>query len=137
MKPYISMVTLGVEDVARAARFYREGLGLPQLESPPEVAFFNLHGSWLGLYGRADLAREGGVSPAPSSAGCAVALAHNVESPQAVDRVLQQAEAAGAQVTCSGRSMTWGGYCGHFVDLDGHLWEVAHNPFMVVGPQVE
>ena len=137
MKPYISMVTLGVLDVARAARFYREGLGFPQVESPPEVAFFNLHGSWLGLYGRADMAQEGGVRAAPSDAGSAITLAHNVASSQAVDQVLAQAEAAGATVTRRGRAMAWGGYCGHFVDLDGHLWEVAHTPFMVVGPQVD
>ena len=136
MKPYISMVTLGVEDVPRAARFYKEGLGFPQLESPPEVAFFSLQGSWLGLYGRADLAREGGVCAAPAESGSAMALAHNVGSPEEVDRVLAQAHQAGAQITCPGRMMAWGGYCGHFVDLDGHLWEVAHNPLLDVGPQV-
>ena len=130
------MVTLGVLDVSRAARFYREGLGFPQIDSPPEVAFFNLHGIWLGLYGRSDMAQEGGVQAAPAEAGSAITLAHNVESSEAVDHVLDQAAAAGATVTHRGRAMAWGGYCGHFVDLDGHLWEVAHNPFLAVGPQV-
>ena len=136
MKPHISMVTLGVKDVATAAAFYREGLGFPQLESPPEVAFFKLTGTWLGLYSREALAQEGGVDTAVG-AGTAFSLAHNVASQSDVETVMAQAQAAGARITQAARVMAWGGYCGYFVDLDGHLWEVAYNPFLAVGPQPE
>ena len=66
MKPRISMITLGVEDLAKSIKFYRDGLGFPQMESPPEVAFFTLNGSWLGLYGRTALAEDATVAAAGS-----------------------------------------------------------------------
>jgi len=134
MKPRISMITLGVADVARAAHFYETGLGLPRMDSPPEVAFFPLNGTWLGLFGRDALAADAGV--APSGGGLAgAALAYNVASESEVDAVLAEAKAAGARITQPARKTNWGGYSGYFADLDGHLWEVAHNPHFWVGPR--
>ncbi|MGL6249660.1 MAG: VOC family protein, partial [Billgrantia desiderata] len=79
MKPRISMITLGVSDLAASIRFYEEGLGLPRMESPPEVAFFTLNGTWLGLYGREALAEDAGVS-SEGSGFSGIALAHNLAS---------------------------------------------------------
>ncbi|OUE39632.1 glyoxalase [Billgrantia desiderata SP1] len=136
MKPRISMITLGVSDLAASIRFYEEGLGLPRMESPPEVAFFTLNGTWLGLYGREALAEDAGVSP-EGSGFSGIALAHNLASEAEVDELLEQAVAAGAKLVKPGQKVFWGGYSGYFADPDGYLWEVAHNPFAWVGPQDE
>lgn len=136
MKPRISMITLGVTDLERSIRFYEQGLGLPRMESPPEVAFFTLNGSWLGLYGRESLADDAGVSP-EGSGFSGIAIAHNVDSESAVDEVLAQAVSAGAKLVKPGQKVFWGGYSGYFADPDGYLWEVAHNPFFWVGPKDE
>jgi catechol 2,3-dioxygenase-like lactoylglutathione lyase family enzyme len=133
MNPRISMITLGVRDMVKAVAFYRDGLGFPQMESPPSVAFFTLNGSWLGLYGHEELAEDANVSAAGSGFK-GVALAHNVASEAEVDQVLTQAVAAGATLTKPAQKTFWGGYSGYFQDPDGHLWEVAHNPFFWVGP---
>ncbi len=133
MQPRISMITLAVADLARAVRFYQDGLGLPRLESPPTVAFFPLHGSWLGLYGREALAEDAGLSAAGSGFE-GFALAHNLASAAEVDRLFEQALAAGAEPVKAPQKAFWGGYSGYFKDPDGHLWEIAHNPFMWVGP---
>jgi catechol 2,3-dioxygenase-like lactoylglutathione lyase family enzyme len=134
MKPRISMITLGVRDLAAAVRFYATGLGFPRMESPPDVAFFTLNGTWLGLYGRDDLAADAGVPPEGSGFE-AVALAHNVQSEAEVDAVMDQALAAGAVLVKAPQKVFWGGYSGYFRDPDGHLWEVAHNPLFWVGPR--
>jgi hypothetical protein len=134
MQPRISMIMLGVRDLVQSVRFYRDGLGFPQRESPPEVAFFTLNGSWLGLYGHEALAADATVSPAGSGFR-GVALAHNVHGAAEVDRVLAQAVDAGATLVKPGQKVYWGGYSGYFADPDGHLWEVAWNPLFWVGPQ--
>lgn len=134
MKPRISMITLGVADLAKSIQFYEQGLGLPRMESPPEVAFFTLNGSWLGLYSRESLAEDAGISP-EGSGFSGIAIAHNVDSESAVDEVLAQAVAAGAKLVKPGQTVFWGGYSGYFADPDGHLWEVAHNPAFWVGPK--
>ncbi|MEJ2455082.1 MAG: VOC family protein [Candidatus Thiodiazotropha sp.] len=136
MQPRISMITLGVADLERSIRFYRDGLGLPQMESPPSVAFFTLNGSWLGLYGREALAEDAMVS-AQGSGFPGFTLAHNVTSEAEVDTLLEQAVAAGAQLIKPGQKVFWGGYSGYFSDPDGFLWEVAHNPLFWIGPQDE
>ncbi|MCE8023271.1 VOC family protein [Halomonas desiderata] len=136
MKPRISMITLGVRDLAASIRFYEEGLGLPRMESPPEVAFFTLNGTWLGLYGREALAEDAGISP-EGSGFSGIALAHNLASEAEVDELLEQAVAAGAKLVKPGQKVFWGGYSGYFADPDGYLWEVAHNPFVWVGPTDE
>lgn len=133
MDPRISMVTLGVRDLARSARFYGEGLGFPRMETPPSIAIFTLGGTWLGLYGRDALAEDAAV-PADGTGFDGFALAHNVESEAEVDRVVEQALAAGATLAKRPQKVFWGGYSGYFKDPDGHLWEVAHNPFCWVGP---
>ncbi|MCE8016165.1 VOC family protein [Halomonas sp. MCCC 1A17488] len=136
MKPRISMITLGVRDLAASIRFYEEGLGLPRMESPPEVAFFTLDGTWLALYGREALAEDAGVSP-EGSGFTGIALAHNLASEAEVDELLEQAVAAGARLVKPGQKVFWGGYSGYFADPDGYLWEVAHNPFVWIGPKDE
>ena len=134
MKPRISMITLGVRDLEQSVRFYVQGLGLPRMDSPPEVAFFTLNGSWLGLYGRETLAEDVGVS-ADGSGFAGFTIAHNVNSDAEVDELLAQAVAAGAKLVKPAKHVFWGGYSGYFADPDGYLWEVAHNPHFWVGPK--
>lgn len=136
MKPRISMITLGVSDLARAVKFYEQGLGFPKMESPPEVAFFTLNGTWLGLYSREALAEDATVAAEGSGFG-GFTLSHNVMSEPEVEQVLDQAVAAGANLIKPAQKVFWGGYSGYFKDPDGHLWEVAHNPFFWVGPKDE
>lgn len=133
MNPRISMVTLGVRNMAASVKFYEEGLGFPRMESPPEVAFFKLTGTWLGLYGRDALADDATVSPLGSGFE-SFTLAHNVHSEAEVDEVINQAVEAGATLVKKPNRVFWGGYSGYFKDLDGHLWEIAHNPHFWVGP---
>jgi catechol 2,3-dioxygenase-like lactoylglutathione lyase family enzyme len=133
MKPRISMITLGVRDLERSVAFYRDGLGLPRRESPPEVAFFPLNGSWLALFGRDALAADAGVD-ARGEGFAGFSLAHNVASETEVDAVMAQAIAAGARCVKAAEKTHWGGYAGYFADPDGYLWEVAHNPHFWVGP---
>jgi catechol 2,3-dioxygenase-like lactoylglutathione lyase family enzyme len=133
MQPKISMITLGVKDVQAAADFYEQGLGFPRIDSEPTVAFFNLSGTWLGLYGRDALAKDAEVSPVGSGFD-GFALAHNVHSEAEVDEVFQTAINAGAKPIKQPQKVFWGGYSGYFADLDDHLWEIAHNPFLWVGP---
>ncbi len=136
MKPRISMITLGVEDLQRSIEFYEHGLGFPRLDfESPAVAFFTLNGSWLGLYSRTALAEEAGVPAGHGDGFSGVSLAHNVESEQAVDQTLAVAVAAGAVLSKPAGKMHWGGYSGYFRDPDDYLWEVAYNPFMWVGPE--
>jgi uncharacterized glyoxalase superfamily protein PhnB len=130
------MVTLGVRDLAAAVDFYEKGLGFPRMDSPPEVAFFTLNGTWLGLYGREALAEDAQVS-AEGSGFEAFTLSHNLESEKEVDEVIAKAVAAGATLVKKPQKVFWGGYSGYFKDLDGHLWEVAHNPLFWVGPKDE
>ena len=101
MQARISMITLGVRDLERSIAFHEKGLGFPRMESPPDVAFFTLNGSWLGLYGREALAEDAGTS-ADGAGFAGIAIAHNVDSPAAVDEVLEQAVAAGARLVKPG-----------------------------------
>ena len=133
MNPRISMITLGVRDLAIAIDFYEQGLDFPRMESPPEVAFFTLNGSWLGLYGYEALAEDAGV-PADGSGFRGFSLAHNVSSEAEVDAVMALAVGAGATLVKPPQKVFWGGYSGYFKDPDGYLWEIAHNPLFWVGP---
>ena len=134
MKPRISMIALGVADLVVAIRFYETGLGLPKMPSPPGVAFFNLNGTWLGLSPREALAADAGV-PAQGSGYRGVHLAHNVASEEEVHAVFAEALAAGATSVKPVQKADWGGTHGYFSDPDGHLWEIAHNPFAWIGPE--
>jgi uncharacterized protein len=126
MDQRISLITLGVADVARARAFY-EALGWrrggPDLE---EVAFFQCGGMVLGLWSRTALAADSMREDRGGWGG--VTLAHNVRSPEEVDAVIAEAVAAGATIGRLGAPTDWGGYSGVFHDPDGHPWEVAHNP---------
>lgn len=134
MKPRISMITLGVSDLETSIRFYRDGLGFPRMESPPEVAFFTLQGSWLGLFSRHSLAEDATVSAA-GSGFAGFTLSHNVASEAEVDQMVGQAVSAGAKLVKPPQKVFWGGYSGYFADPDGYLWEIAWNPHFWVGPQ--
>jgi catechol 2,3-dioxygenase-like lactoylglutathione lyase family enzyme len=134
MKPRISMITLGVRDLATAIAFYESGLGLPRMASPTDVAFFPLNGTWLALYPRDALAADVGVT-ASGSGFAGVTLLHNVASEAEVDTVIAHAVAAGGTLVKPPQQVFWGGYSGYFSDPDGHLWEIAHNPLFWVGPE--
>lgn len=130
MKPKISIITLGVSDLAASVHFYRDGLGLPapDYEANATIAFFELEGTWLSLYPRERLVQEADVSFSESGTPM-FTLAHNVGSPAAVDATLEEASRAGATIVQPAAETFWGGYSGYFSDPDGYLWEVAHNPF--------
>ena len=126
MEQRVSLVTLGVRDLARARAFY-ETLGWRTNAAPgDEVVFFQAGGMIIALWGRAELAEDSGVEDSGGWGG--ITLAHNVRSPAEVDAVVAEAEAAGATVTRPRAATFWGGYSGAFTDPDGHAWEVAHNP---------
>ncbi|HKY14651.1 MAG TPA: VOC family protein [Microthrixaceae bacterium] len=125
MEPRISLVTIGVADVARARRFY-EALGWEGESPDGEVVFMQAGPMIVALWGRELLADDSTVSDSGGWGG--VTLAHNVRSPDEVDAVLAEADAAGATIGRWGAPTPWGGYSGVFVDPDGHPWEVAHNP---------
>ncbi len=127
------MITLGVADLKKSIEFYKK-LGFPRMESPPTVAFFTLNGTWLGLYGRNALAEDANVSP-EGDGFAGVSLSHNVKSEAEVDALMAEAEVAGAKITKPAQKAFWGGYHGYFKDLDGHLWEIAYNPFFWIGPE--
>jgi catechol 2,3-dioxygenase-like lactoylglutathione lyase family enzyme len=134
MKAAVSYITLGVDDLQRALRFYRDGLGLPtngivgDEDEDGAVAFFELHGGLiLALWPRKSIARDTGLpqgTPNPTE----FTLAHNVGSTPEVDVIMEQARQAGAHIVKPARKTCWGGYSGYFQDPDGHLWEVAWNP---------
>lgn len=137
MKPRITLITLGVDDLEGAVRFYRDGLGLPtqgiigtEFEHGA-VAFFDLQaGLKLALWPRSSLAHDACLPRGPQSA-TEFALAHNVASKVEVDEVMRQASAAGAVIVKPAQDTFWGGYAGYFQDPDQHLWEIAWNPQML------
>jgi hypothetical protein len=129
VKPHITIITLGVDNLDRSIAFYQKGLGLPRKEGPEDIAFFETEGTMLALYSRDKLAEDITV-PAEGSGFRGFTLAHNVESPEAVDATLEEAVAAGAELIKPGQKAFWGGYSGYFKDPDGFYWEIAHNPFL-------
>ncbi|MDP1640297.1 MAG: VOC family protein [Hyphomicrobium sp.] len=131
MEPRLSLITLGVADVARARRFY-EALGFTAGRASQEsVTFFPAGGVVLALFGRGALAEDAAVADsAPGFSG--IALAHNARSEADVDKALAEAVAAGAKLIKPAGKTFWGGYAGYFADPDGHLWEVAHNPYFTL-----
>ena len=135
LKPRVSMITLGVSDLARAVAFYEGVISWTRVPGPDSIAFFDLGGVVFSLYPHADLAKdiksEPPVSPATGYEG--FALAHNVASNEDVDAVFARLKARGATIVKAPETAFWGGYSGYFADLDGHVWEVAHNPFWRIG----
>ena len=131
MEQRVSLITLGVTDLARARAFY-EAMGWQSGAAPADdVVFFQTGGSILALWGRASLAEDSGVADGGGWGG--VTLAYNARSPREVDEVMEQARAAGATIPREAGETFWGGYSGVFVDTDGHPWEVAHNPGWTIG----
>jgi uncharacterized protein len=125
----LSLVTLGVEDLERAERFYTD-LGWERDNDDADVVFFQCGGLVVALWDRGALAEDSAVEDSGGWGG--VTLALNLRSPEQVDEVLAEAAAAGAVIGRPGAETFWGGYSGVFVDPDGHPWEVAHNPFWTV-----
>jgi len=127
----LSLVTLGVADLARAVGFYAAlGWEAGNDWRAQGVAFFQCPGMAVALWSRAELAADSTVDDPGGWGG--VTLAHNVRSPEEVDAVLAEAEAAGGAIGRPGAETFWGGYSGVFIDPDGHPWEVAHNPHWTI-----
>ena len=134
MKPRVTVLTLGVDDLERSLKFYRDGLGLPtegiigkEFEHGA-VAFFDLQsGLKLAIWPRNDIAYDAKIPKGERSA-TEFTIGHNVGSKQEVDAVMAQAKKAGATITKAAQDTFWGGYAGYFQDPDGHLWEIVWNP---------
>lgn len=127
MDQRVSLITLGVRDVARTVAFY-EALGWRRVEAPEGIVVFDLIGQSLGLYPLEKLAEDIGVDAARLGTGAAT-LACNQRSKQDVAAVIEAARAAGAEVLREASDVFWGGFVGYFADPEGHVWEVAWNPF--------
>ena len=138
MKPRISLITLGVDDLERSLAFYRDGLGFPtrgiigQEFEHGAVVFFELEsGLTLALWARENIAHDAGLPRGPRSA-TELTLGHNVADRDSVDRVMARARTAGAHIVKEAHDTFWGGYAGYFQDPDDHLWEVVWNPDLPV-----
>lgn len=128
MDQRISLITLGVADLARSRRFYEDGLGWVKNNPHDEVAFYQLtNGLVLAIWSRAELAADAHVAD-DGATFSGICIAFNTRSRDEVDDVLDRAEAAGGRVTKPAEEQVWGGYSGYFTDPDGHPWEVAFNP---------
>jgi len=138
MKPRITIITLGVDDLENSLKFYRDGLGLPtqgiigtEFEHGA-VAFFELqNGVMLALWPRKNIAWDSNLSLQPASS-TELTLGHLVNTKEEVDAVMKQAKEAGAKIVKTAGDAFWGGYSGYFQDPDGHLWEIAWNPQMKI-----
>ena len=141
MKPRITFITLGVDDLERSVAFYRDGLGLPtdgiigQEFEFGAVAFFHLSGGLkLALWPRTSIAHDAGVAVQPPSV-TDVTIAHNVNSKEEADAVMEEVRRAGGRIVKPAADTFYGGYAGYFQDPDGHLWEVAWNPDITVSDE--
>ena len=134
MEQRLSLITLGVADLARSRRFYEQGLGwAPSSAGNENVVFFQLGGIALSLYGRASLAEDARLEDRGGGFG-GITLAYNTRTREDVDAVLARAKAAGARILKPAEEAFWGGYSGYFADPDGHPWEVAWNPHFTLLP---
>lgn len=134
MRARFGMLTLGVDDLERSMTFYRDGLGLEtegvvgqEFENGAVVLFRLEGGNLLALFQRSDLALDAGIEATPPSP-TEFSIGYNLASEAEVDRVMEEAERAGARITMPAHKTFWGGYGGYFQDPDGHLWEVLYNP---------
>lgn len=135
MDQRVSLITVGAEDIEAAASFY-EALGWRRVETPDGVIAFDLIGQVLGLYPLDALAKDIGLPVASLGQG-AMTLSHNCRDRETVDALLDRAQAAGAEILKPASDVFWGGYHGYFRAPDGSIWEIAHNPFSVLGPDGE
>jgi len=131
MEPRLSIVCLGVADLERSLRFYRDGLGLPTTRKAEDgIVFFQLQGTILELYPYSELAADVGPGwDVPRSRFSGITIAHNVRTKAEVDAVMTAAKAAGGTIEKPAADTFWGGYSGYFSDPDGYLWEVAWGAF--------
>jgi uncharacterized protein len=134
MKPWITFLTLGVDDLKRSLKFYRDGLGLKTRGIVGEefedgaIVFFDFRNNLrLALFPRKSLAKDAGISPTPASS-TEFSIGHNVNTKKEVDLVMAQAKKCGAKIVKPAQKTFWGGYSGYFKDPDGHLWEIAWHP---------
>lgn len=138
MKPRITVITIGVDNLEKSAAFYRDGLGLPtqgitgtEFEHGA-VAFFDLQaGVRLAIWPRTSIAHDTGM-PMGTPSAIEFTLGHNVTAKEEVDTVMTQAQKAGARIVKPAQETFWGGYAGYFQDPDGHLWEIVWNPQLEV-----
>lgn len=134
MEQRVSLITLGVSDMATSAAFY-EALGWTRVESPDGVIAFDLIGQTLGLYPKSALAEDMGIPESEIGGFSGVTLAHNLREKSDVALLLAAAEAAGARILKPAQDVFWGGHHGYFADPDGHVWEIAWNPFSELSPE--
>jgi predicted lactoylglutathione lyase len=129
MSPYVSLITLGVADIAKATAFYeRLGFVLSKEASEASVSFFKAGGIVLAIWSRESQKEDANANDLWTGNG-GIVVAQNVASESEVDEMMAKAEAAGARILKPASKTFWGGYNGYFADPDGHVWEVAHNPF--------
>lgn len=136
MDQRISLITLAVSDMDRAAAFY-DALGWTRVDSPDGVIAYDLIGQVLGLYPRAMLAKDMGVEESDITGFSGITLGYNVPEKSDVDPLYEQALNSGARGITAPHDIFWGGYIAYFADPDGHVWEIAHNPFSPLGPNGE
>ena len=129
----ITLITLGVADLERSKAFYGDLGWTPTREMPGQVVFYQIHGMAFGFYGLDGLAKEQNRPTAALGTG-ASSLSQNMETPDEVDAAFDRAIAAGATSLAEPTRMHWGGYSGYYADPDGHVWEIAHNPYWPLNP---
>jgi hypothetical protein len=134
MEQRLSVVGLGVADLGRATRFYEEVVGWKATPSPPGIAFVDLDGLVFSLFPHSELAKQTNsqVGDTDGSAYQGFTLTHNVRSKEEADQIFARLREKGATIIKEPEEVFWGGYSGYFSDLDGHLWEIAHNPYWVI-----
>lgn len=136
MDQRISLITLGVAEIETAAAFY-ESLGWARVPAEPGIAAFDLIGQTLGLYPRADLLRDMGLEAGDAGGFSGITLGHNLASRGEVDALYARFVAAGGRGIKPPHEVFWGGYTSYAADPDGHVWEIAQNPFSALGPNGE
>jgi len=135
MEQRLSIITLGVSNIAKLTEFYENVFGWRKLPTSNErITFFELNGLLLGLYGRAELAEDAGV-PATGQGFEGLSLAYNTRTKEEVDALVATLEAKGARVVKRPKEVFWGGYSSYIADPDGHLWEIAFNPYLQLDKQ--
>ena len=132
MDQRLSLITLGVADLKRAVDFYERVVGWKAESSPPGVVFFDLNGVVFALWPHDELAKDLGMAAERVPPYRGYALAHNVRSEQEVDAIFARLKTHGAAIIKQPHKTFWGGYSGYFSDPDGHVWEIAHNPFWTI-----
>ncbi len=132
MEQRLSLVTLGVADLARAVAFYERVVGWKATSSPPGVVFFDLNGVVFSLFPHDELAKDMNMTAGAGHGYTGFALAYNARSKEEVDSIFARLQKNGANIVKAPENAFWGGYSGYFSDLDGHKWEVAYNPYWTI-----